>query len=349
MFNHNQNQNRTRISSPTVRNHSKNKNKTIKVLQWNCQGLRGKLTSLQLIAQDYGILCFQETLLQETNKLSLKGFHLIRGDISGPGLRGICIGVRADVSYSVIDLDDIAHPSIEVVSIVLNIDDSPCLVVNVYRHPGQNTPLSVWDRLFSYQQKFPLTLFLGDFNAHHIHWYNGYEDGPGRFLAKAIDNHNFVILNANHPTLVLPPGSRDSIIDLSFASSRLAPLCLSSTLDDSWGSDHYPIVTIINDLVKPRKRFVHKLPLSSRLLAICSSLCSEHPVEFSTLSGITGEEKYDSFVSHIKALLLKLIPEESGTPHSSVIKPHKSPPPWWNETCQAAIDSRREAAAIFRK
>lgn len=189
--------------------HKHSNNASLKVLQWNCQGLRGKLASLQFIAQDYDLLCIQESLLQESNKLSLKGFRIIRRDISGPSLRGICTCIRADIPFSIFGLDDIVHPSIEALGIVIYVDDSPCLLVNVYRHPGQNTPHSVLDKLFSYQHKFPYTLFLGDFNAHHIYWFNSYDDGPGRSLARSIDSHSLVILNTDHPTLVLPPGSRD--------------------------------------------------------------------------------------------------------------------------------------------
>lgn len=100
-------------------------NNSLKILQWNCQGLRSKLPSLQFHAQDYDLICIQESLLQETNKLFLKGFHIVRKDISDPGLRSVCMCIKHNIPYSIVDLGHISHPSVETLGIVVDVDNSP--------------------------------------------------------------------------------------------------------------------------------------------------------------------------------------------------------------------------------
>lgn len=335
--------------SDSISSNRKDSQSSLKILQWNCQGMRSKLASLQFASRHYDLICLQESLLYNSNKLLLKGFQVIRKDITGPGLRGICTCVRSNIPYSIADLSDFTHPSLELLGIIIEVNESPCLILNIYRHPNLSTSYMVFDGLLNRLKCFSQVLLIGDFNAHHIHWFNTHEDSSGRSLARAIDKYNFVILNENHPTLVLPPESRESIIDLSIASPNLASLCLSSTMDDSWGSDHYPLSTIINGLVKSRNRFIYKWPLLSHHLDALSFLCSTRPISFDSLPGNSGAEKYEGFVTHIRSIVSGLISAKYCSPRSTPAKSCRSSPPWWNDACQQAIDSRKEASVIFRK
>lgn len=122
--------NRNRTSPHSGYSNRKNlKNNTLRILQWNCQGMRSKLAFLQFTAQDYDVICLQESLLHDANKPHLKGFQVISKGISGPGLRGICTCFRTNISYTIADLSDITHPSIELLGTVIEVDNSPCLIV----------------------------------------------------------------------------------------------------------------------------------------------------------------------------------------------------------------------------
>ncbi|XP_039315310.1 uncharacterized protein LOC120359924 [Solenopsis invicta] len=330
-------------------NNQTRKSNVVNILQWNCQGLRSKAATLQSLAYNYDIICIQETILYESNYFHLKGYHTVRRDITGPNMRGLCILIKENIFYSTIDLDAFSHPSLEILGIIIKVDNSQCLIVNTYRHPCRCTPFAVFNRLLELQDKFQLTLLIGDFNCHHIHWYNAYDDGPGRSLAKAIELHNYVILNEMSPTLMTAPGSRDSIIDLSLSSHKLAPLCLSQTLSDTWGSDHFPLTIQINGPIKQAKKFIYKWPLSEEQLKIFYALCLKNPIKLEDLSGSNSCEKYIAFVNHIRNILFDLIPEEQRFPRTINIKPSTSLPPWWNNDCQRAVNLRREATAIYRK
>lgn len=281
--------------------------------------------------------------------LNLKGFQIFRKDIDRAGTRGICMFIRSGIQWSTQALDEISHPSLEIQGIRLDINGSPCLIVNIYRHPGTPTPYSQFERLLNLANKFPQAILMGDLNAHHAYWGNVYEDGAGRSLAKAIDNYNYAILSDCSPTMILPPGSRDSIIDLVIGSPTIAPLCSSRTLDDGWGSDHRPVVTSLNGVVNLHNKFAYKWPLSSRQLDFFQILCTKHPINFDSLQGSTGKEKYVNFVNLVKTHLEKVIPDKLFSPSSKPLKACKASPPWWNEACQEAVDSRRSASIILRR
>jgi len=86
----------------------------IRILQWNCCGIRGKIPQLQIIANDVDIMCIQETMLRPHNNLWLKDFKVVRKDIVSANQRGICMLVRENLIFSNIDLSTFSHPSWEI-------------------------------------------------------------------------------------------------------------------------------------------------------------------------------------------------------------------------------------------
>jgi len=53
----------------------------IRLIQWNCCGIRGKLPQLQAIAKVVDIMCIQESMLWPQNNFWLRGFKVVRKDI----------------------------------------------------------------------------------------------------------------------------------------------------------------------------------------------------------------------------------------------------------------------------
>jgi len=68
--------------------------------------------------------------------MSISGFKSVRIDIIRPGLRGLCMFVRNDYGFSVVDLHGISHPSVEILGVSISCSlDSPVVIFNMYRHP----------------------------------------------------------------------------------------------------------------------------------------------------------------------------------------------------------------------
>jgi len=241
----------------------------IKLVQWNCCGIRSKVPQLQAFAPFFDILCLQETLLWQQNKFWLNGFNIVRKDIISSPDRGICILISNKFDYTVLDLSPFLHTSIEVQGIILKHkyyqDNQPLVIINIYRHPNQFTPPSILDGLLQTVFKnYSKVLISGDFNAHHSWWGCEYEDGAGRMLAHLFDAYNLIPINDGQPTIILSPNSRRSVIDFLVTSSSLAPLCHSYTNQDSVGSDHLPVITHIEGTPPKKRLFKYKLKLSKK-------------------------------------------------------------------------------------
>jgi len=143
-----------------------NFSENIRLIQWNCCGVKGKLPQLQFIAKKVDIMCIQESMLWSNNCFWLKGFKVVRKDIVSPNQRGICILVREHL-FSNIDLSDFNHPSWEIQGIILPLIEDSLAIVNIYRHPNQNTPPSTINQLLSALSKNYYKFIVGDFKAHH--------------------------------------------------------------------------------------------------------------------------------------------------------------------------------------
>lgn len=105
------------------------------------------------------------------------------------------------LAYSVIDLDArvTSHVSVEMQAVVIQTECEPLLIINIYRHPSVSIPQSFFCELFAFASGFPRLLIVGDFNAHHTHWYGAHDDRAGKILARSLETFNIAILNDRNP------------------------------------------------------------------------------------------------------------------------------------------------------
>lgn len=194
----------------------------------------------------------------------------------------------------------------------------------------QKIPLTWYENLFNLSKGYTDFLMMGDFNAHHIFWNNTYEDGAGRILARALDGSNLVILNDGEATLVIPPGCRNSIIDLAIASPSVAFKASTHTETDCWGSDHFPIITLIknNKINNIYKKFSYKLPLSDSILRNFESICYANKkfIEETEWDSMRPAEAYCRFFQEILNNCKTLIPDKDITPKTKLSKSKNIPP-----------------------
>jgi len=95
-------------------------------------------------------MCLQESLLLPITNLNVPGFYCIRSDINSSGLRGLCLLVRKDYRFSLVDLNNLSHPSVKLQAILLHCSlDSPVLIINLYRHSKLKTSYAFYSNLFA--------------------------------------------------------------------------------------------------------------------------------------------------------------------------------------------------------
>jgi len=215
---------------------------------------RDKLAALQRLASDFQIICLQESLLAPMLRMVIPGFNSVRSNISGPNLHGLCLFIRSDYNFSVVDVSGISYHSAEILGISVYCSlDSPVVLLNVYRHPNSHTPFSFFHNLFSFISSYKYALLLGDFNEHHPAWDSGRQNKSGEYIFRNLESFSLVILNDGACTYISPLGSSNSTIDLTFATRDLTVLC--EALTDSCGSDHFPIHITINETASISRRF----------------------------------------------------------------------------------------------
>ncbi|KYN35744.1 hypothetical protein ALC56_09944, partial [Trachymyrmex septentrionalis] len=91
--------------------------------------------SLFSAVKDYDIFGIQETLLKQHNPFKVKGLKIIRKDIVQTGDRGVCILIRNNINYEVLEFKNTIHPSVEFLVIkIFYSNTESVVVVNIYIH-----------------------------------------------------------------------------------------------------------------------------------------------------------------------------------------------------------------------
>ena len=207
----------------------------INIGQWNCRSAISNKVNLEN-------LLLSEIWLKPERYIALSGYNIVRKDrLDGKG--GVAILLKQNIKYTQIsglNLDNIFYVGLKI-RLKNNIE---LTLISVYIKPNTKIKLSTWNKFFSLFKK-PF-LIGGDFNAHHEAWGCSESDVYGKTLSESLDLNNFVYLNNGKPTRLNPINGRNSAIDLSLTSPCFQPLVQWNTLNDTYGSDHFPIVIICN-------------------------------------------------------------------------------------------------------
>ncbi|TGZ47961.1 hypothetical protein DBV15_10259, partial [Temnothorax longispinosus] len=323
----------------------------IKILQWNCRGLQDKLPNLQFLAKKFDIFCIQETLLTKVSKVSVNNFSLLRTDITKPGMRGICFLVKNNLKVSLVQLPFTVHYSIEAAAISIPFQNEELLIINIYRHPNDDTTIQAFNDIFNLASRYKFALIVGDFNAHHRLWGCKRNDSAGIRLASCIESFNYWALNDSSNTRFNPCNNTGSIIDLALASPDLACACCTTTLDDPMASDHYPVETVINGKFSMMKRLAYKLKLDKEQLLKLNARLEKISRESPPTTTDNELEDYEQLINSIKEVATDILREDGKDgkigPKKIIYK--RSPAPWWNGKCTKAVNNRKIALDIFKR
>ena len=165
------------------------------------------------------------------------------------------------------------------------------------------------------------------------------DDNNGARLMERADLKNFILLNNKIPTHDNRLGGKDSVLDLTFITPRLAIKTNFQVLNDAMGSDHHPILLTINDFHQPdintgRKPFniKHINWDSFRLhssLEITDSHCHSADV--------------DEFNGKFVEALLKTAQSSASHNRRSGNKRKQHSLPYWSADISAALRNRNKA------
>lgn len=88
-------------------------------------------------------------------------------------------------------------------------------------------------------------VLMGDFNAHMTEFLPSHNNRLGKIIAKLQENLELNIMNDGKSTHYSSHNQPRSVLDLQLVTSDLALVCTSETLDECFGSDHYPVTLVI--------------------------------------------------------------------------------------------------------
>ena len=214
----------------------------LKILQFNCNGTRGKLDEIthDMKTKNCRVAALQETFL--TAKSNLKcdpDFKLIRKDRMKNKGGGVAFLVHHSLQYRNLDCT-VSDEHTEAQGIAAIKGDEKVHLYNVYIPPVSSCSSGFrpqLDELFDSRH----AIIMGDFNAHHSTWRSALaEDTRGQLLADTLDSKTCVVLNGDEPTRAASNGTLSSP-DITIASASLATSANWST-ETALNSDHKPII-----------------------------------------------------------------------------------------------------------
>ena len=205
-------------------------------------------------------------------------------------------------------------------------------------------------------KKYSAFILTGDFNAHHSMWGSNHDCPSGKNIVENLDWENFYLLNDKQATHINV--TRDSCsfsnIDLAFVSPQLALTSEFAVLDDSWGSDHFPLEVTLNTEPKTTsKKTDYRYNLKKvNWEKFEEDLNNEKHIfektEFTNLDPLT---RYSLFLEFLNKCILSSLPVQKPLNSTNIQqktsncnKKHlkgKSQCIWWNEDCEKVTRIRK--------
>lgn len=100
---------------------------------------------------------------------------------------------------------------------------------------------------------------MGDFNAHHRLWNCPDTDENGERLLEETEEKELYIINIHTLSRQGNINQRNTNLDLVIGSLEMVYKLNCYQLDDTWGSHHYPIETILDETVSTYKKRTNRL------------------------------------------------------------------------------------------
>ena len=194
-------------STESAENSSKRANKSLRILQWNADGLRTKIDELQLRLKedDYDVCVIQETKLLKENKTpTVEGYTSLRKDRKNQdGGGGLMTFIKKSLAFETIR--DATKDSTETQCFKIKMSKRKWVeICNIYCPPVRSHTTNQNVRLAT--KTIPSTsesIVLGDFNAHSPIWDQFQPpDERGEAVEDWIINNDMTVLNDGRHTRI---------------------------------------------------------------------------------------------------------------------------------------------------
>ena len=308
------------------------------IFQWNANGILPRLAELKnfITTSKFqpDILCIQETHLKKTKRLILPNYNVERRDRPGTTRKGgVATLIRKNINYTVLNNVD----NIEELSIKIRLQNQQIIISNIYNPPGNKLDQTTYHTIASQAN----LVLLGDFNA-HLPLFGGTDtNAEGRVLEEVIEKNDLVVLNDQSGTYLKKDGST-SALDITICSKSLGLKCSWTVHQDTMGSDHFPIISTINESTESEN--TDSTTRYSYKRADWITYKAESKQIFSTNFFHQDNTIYNNnIISAIHQAAANSIPKVQQNSHRN------RPVPYWNSKCQDAVKKRKKAEHRMRR
>lgn len=228
------------------------------ILQWNCRGIKGKINELKTRIETWGDKSPDILLLQETRHANLKvrGYntYLNRTVITNTSKQekeGVAVLlIKETHPQSQINTDFACNEDEELVGATTTIGKKTYSFFSFYQKPGKGDEHYRWiKRIQNITQH--KSIVGGDFNAEHSVWGNQ-DNRKGMNLLHQMHGNSFECLNKpGGNTRLGNKNQKDTTPDSSW--TRGVPEVDWEAHDDTWGSDHVPIIITLHRKTREKR------------------------------------------------------------------------------------------------
>lgn len=314
---------------------------SFKILQWNINGYKPQKENLQLILNKYDPIAInlQETNFNKKNISRLKNFNLYYKNRKNAdhASGGVATYVTKKFKSTYIPL----NTNMEAVAVKITLPNETLTICNIYLPNSYQFNIQELYQLLTQIQK-PF-LLMGDFNSHSFNWGSYKTDMRGKVIEKLLDDPEFMLLNNSEPTHLNSSYNSLSAIDLTISDSSTAHKYKWSTLRDTHGSDHFPILISKESNMTFDKtsfpRWMFDKGNYDLYLELMSKKTEHLLVNDYNLSPI---EKIENLTDAILEVAEMTIPKTSGKLRNKQV-------PWWDNECAKAQKEMRNALSHYKR
>ena len=298
------------------------------ILQWNIRGLKPNYAELTQVMSNLvpQVVCLQETKLPEKPEINITGY--------APYHQTYTDGIIASGGNTILINKKTIHREIKLktklqAKAIRATLHKPTTICSVYIPPNHHLTLK---ELIELRDQLPKPfIILGDFNAHSPLWGNEPTDQKGKVIEDFLTKTNTSIMNTNNaPTFQNPHNLNTTSIDLTFCSPDIHPNFQWSALEDTHGSDHYPITLTPEtptNTTNPQHYNFKKANWTDLIQECKETLNEERDINI------------EEFTTELNTITDKHIPK-------TTLKQRKNKV-WFNEDCAKAVNKKRNTLTKF--
>lgn len=312
------------------------------MLNWNARSIKTNKANLEelLLNRKIQIATITETWLSFNDIFNISGYSIIRCD-RFDGYGGVAILIRNDIPYKELS---ITFNPIDFQLAAVNINGISIVAIYLTPEPSVNYASL---KHVAEQLKHPY-IISGDMNAHSPVWGSSFLRGNGKAIESLLEDFDLNVLNMGQETLIMPPSGNKSIIDLVICSPTLYYDLELSVLDDTFGSNHFPVLVKHQDVFHTSAHIPPEVTIITNVRNWKKTNWDlyKNKLEDKLLTSSIPQNWYEAYTFFHESLTDAI---SESTPLIKSFKKGRSPTPWWDDDCKVAKQNRQAAIKRYKK